>query len=334
MGKLKMVSTFSGVGFQERGVELAGYDVEVVGTCELDKDAIISYAAIHNGLTMDMIENYDYPSREEMANDLIALNINYDFKKQKPFDWMKSARGKSLDLNKTWLACKLNKNFGDICKVNVFPKCDLLSFSFPCQDLSVAGAQRGIVHGQTRSGLVYEVIRVLNNMKAENNLPRFLLMENVDALVNKKNKPMFDLLNEEFEELGYNVYYDVLNTKNCSYPDVPTPQNRNRCFGVYIRKDIDNHNFEFPKPFDSGIRLKDIMFDEVDDRYYINNAKAQELIDKLIVTNEVPTDQEGCDCSVNNPKLRDISNCIAARQDRGISNHRQEGTCVVQKQIS
>ena len=59
MGKLRMVSTFTGIGCQERGVENAGYDLDVVATCELDKDAIISYAAIHNGLTMEMIDNYE-----------------------------------------------------------------------------------------------------------------------------------------------------------------------------------------------------------------------------------------------------------------------------------
>ena len=133
MGKLRMVSTFTGIGCQERGVQNAGYDLDVVATCELDKDAIISYAAIHNGLTMEMIDNYDnYPSREDMADSLIRMNINYDFKKGKPYDWQKVARGKSKDLEKTWLACKLNKNVGDISRVDRFPECDLLTFSFPC----------------------------------------------------------------------------------------------------------------------------------------------------------------------------------------------------------
>ena len=288
MGKLRMVSTFTGIGCQERGVENAGYDLDVVATCELDKDAIISYAAIHNGLTMEMIDTYDnYPSRQNMADSLKRMNINYDFKKNKPYDWDRVARGNSKELEKVWLACKLNKNVGDISRVDRFPECDLLSFSFPCQDLSVAGAQRGIVKGKTRSGLVYEVIRILNNMKEEDKLPKFLMMENVDALINKKNKPQFDLLNEEFSEIGYNVYYSVINTKDCSYPEVPTPQNRKRCYGMYIRKDLDNGKFEFPIPFDSGIRLKDILFDDVDEKYYIRNAKAQELIDKLIESNEV-----------------------------------------------
>ena len=293
MGKLRLFEAFAGVGFQRRGVELAGYEVEPVGISELDKYAIVSYAAIHCGMTADMVENYEYPSRQEMAEYLTKLNIGYVFEKNKPFDWQRMANGKSTELNKVWLACILSKNMGDICGIETVPNCDVFTFSFPCTDISVAGKQEGIVKGETRSGLVYEVLRILQNMKERESLPRFLLMENIDALVNKKNKPMFDLLNEEFDELGYNVYYDVLNTKNCSYPAVPTPQNRNRCFGIYIRKDIDQQNYTFPQPFDCGIRLKDIMFEEVDEKYYIRNAKAQELIDKLIETGEVPTGRGG-----------------------------------------
>lgn len=288
MGKLRMFETFAGIGMQRRGVENAGYEVESVGISELDKDAIISYAAVHCGLTMDMIENYDeYPSRAAMATDLKVMNINYDFKKGKPYDWDRVARGKSKDLEKIWLACKLTKNMGDICTVETIPDCDLFTFSFPCTDISVAGRQEGIVAGKTRSGLVYEVLRILNNTKEHGTLPKFLLMENVDALINKKNKPQFDSLNKEFEELGYSIYYNVINAKDCSYPEHPTPQNRKRCFGMYIRKDLDNGKFTFPIPFDSGIRLKDILFDDVEEKYYIRNEKAQQLIDKLVESNEV-----------------------------------------------
>ena len=240
MGKLRLFEAFAGCGMQRRGVENAGYEVEGVGISELDRNAVISYAAIHCDMTMDMINNYEYPSREEMAEDLKRMNIDYDFKKKKPYDWDRIARGKSKDLEKTWLACKLSKNMGDICIIDTIPDCDLFTFSYPCQDLSVAGAQRGMIKGETRSGLVYEVLRVLNNMKEQGELPKFLLMENVDALINKKNKPQFALLNEEFDELGYNVYYSIINAKDCSYPEVPTPQNRKRCFGMYIRKDLDN----------------------------------------------------------------------------------------------
>lgn len=157
-----------------------------------------------------------------------------------------------------------------------------------CTDLSIAGRQAGMVEGETRSGLVYEVLRILKNMKAENNLPTYLLMENVDALVNKKNKPQYEALNEEFSDLGYDVKWQVLNGKNCG-----VPQNRSRVFAIYwLRDKIDLSAFEFPQPFDDGRRLKDVLLDEVDEKYYITNERAQALIRDLVMNDKVvPTNE-------------------------------------------
>lgn len=133
---LKLVETFSGIGMQRRGIENTNlFNVDSIATCETDANAIISYAAVHCGLTIQMVKEYnEYPSRECMAKELIDLNINYDFVKKKKYDWNRVARSKDskMQLQKTWLACKLSKNFGDICKVETFPKCDMLTFSFPC----------------------------------------------------------------------------------------------------------------------------------------------------------------------------------------------------------
>jgi DNA (cytosine-5)-methyltransferase 1 len=277
---------------QERGIENTGlFDMEVINTCGMDTDAIISYAAIHHNLTKEDVMNYaEYPSREEMAQQLSNKHIGYDFVKDKPYDWGKLARSKDskMRLQTTWLADKLNKNVGDICRVESFPQCDLLTFSFPCTDLSIAGRQAGMVEGETRSGLVYEVLRILKNMEAEDNLPTYLLMENVDALVNKKNKPQYEALNEEFADLGYDVKWQVLNGKNCG-----VPQNRSRIFAIYwLRDKVDLSNFEFPKPFDDGRRLKDILMDEVDEKYYITNERAQALIRDLVMNDKVlPTEE-------------------------------------------
>ena len=277
---------------QERGIENSGlFDMDVVSTCEMDSDAIVSYAAIHNGLTKQMIEDYpNYPSRTDMAAELTSKHIGYDFLKDKPYDWQKLARSKDtkMRLQTVWLADHLNKNVGDICKVEKFPTCNLLTFSFPCTDISIAGRQAGMVEGETRSGLVYEVLRILKNMKADNNLPTFLLMENVDALVNKKNKPQYEALNEEFAELGYDVKYEVMNAKNCG-----VPQNRSRVFAIYWLKDrIDLSSFEFPQPFDDGRRLKDVLIDEVPEKYYITNERAQVLIRDLVMNDKIQPTEE------------------------------------------
>lgn len=290
--KLKVVTTFSGIGMQERGIQNMGlFDVEVINTCEMDSDAIISYAAIHNGLTKEKVESYsDYPSREEMAQQLEDKHIGYDFTKDKPYDWQKLARSKDnkMRLQTVWLADKLNKNVGDICRVENFPQCDLLTFSFPCTDISIAGQQAGMVERETRSGLVYEVLRILKNMKNENNLPTYLLMENVDALVNKKNKPLYEALNKEFADLGYDVKWQVLNGKNCG-----VPQNRARVFAIYWLKDkVNLSTLEFPKPFDNGKRLKDVLLDDVDEKYYITNERAQALIRELVENDKIQPTEE------------------------------------------
>ena len=94
--KLKVITTFSGIGMQERGLENANlFDLDVLHTCETDIWAIISYAAIHNNLTEELVKTYSsYPSREEMAKELSEKHIGYDFKEKKEYDWKKKVNSK------------------------------------------------------------------------------------------------------------------------------------------------------------------------------------------------------------------------------------------------
>lgn len=267
--KLKMFTTFSGIGCQERGFWDSNlFDIEVVATSDVDKDAIVSYAAIHCGLTQKMIEEYsDYPNKDNMVDELKQKNIGYDFIKNKAYDWDKLAKRKGKNIEKYWLALKLTNNLGDICKVRTIPECDILTFSFPCQSISIAGRQEGIIKGETRSGLVYEIVRLVEKAKEENKLPKYMMLENVSALVSKKFIGDFENLNNFFDDMGFNVYWSLINGKDCG-----VPQNRLRCFAIYIRKDIDTENFTFPKPFDTGIRLKDVLEEYVDDKYYLSDT--------------------------------------------------------------
>lgn len=132
--KLTMIELFSGIGSQIRGTENTGlWDCSVVNTAEINKEAMVSYAAVHCGLTPEMIETYDaYPSREEMAKYLADRNIGYDFKQKKPFDWYKLAKRKTTELNKYYLACKLTGNLGDISAIKGLNYADLWTYSFPC----------------------------------------------------------------------------------------------------------------------------------------------------------------------------------------------------------
>lgn len=100
----------------------------------------MSYAAIHCGMTNEMIENYaEYPSKEEMAQYLININLGYEQEKDKKFDWFKLVNKRSNDLKKYWLACKLTNNLGDISKIEELPYSDFWTVSFPCTDISVSG---------------------------------------------------------------------------------------------------------------------------------------------------------------------------------------------------
>ena len=150
-------------------------------------------------------------------------------------------------------------NLGDICKIKVedIPKHDLFTYSFPCQDLSVAGKQAGLSKG-TRSGLLYECEKIIEYCK-----PKYLLLENVKNLVGKKFKPQFDEWLDYLESLGYTNYWKVLNAK-----DYGVPQNRERVFVVSILRDHQPYKSGDKIPLDKCIA--DILENEVDEKYYIN----------------------------------------------------------------
>lgn len=162
------------------------------------------------------------------------------------------------------------RNYGDISKVPLLDYADLWTYSFPCQDLSVAGKQAGIKEG-TRSGLLLEVERLLENAVLLGNQPKYLLLENVKALVSKKFKPDFDRWLNKLSELGYDNYWKVLNAK-----DFGIPQNRERVFVVSIRKDL-NQTYMFPEPVPLTLKLKDLLEPEVDEKYYLPQEKVEQL---------------------------------------------------------
>ena len=164
--------------------------------------------------------------------------------------------------------------------------CYIMTYSFPCQDLSVAGKQKGMTKGSgTRSGLLWEVERLLNEVE---NLPQVLLMENVPQVHGKKNMEDFQRWIDFLENKGYSNYWQDLNAKNYG-----VAQNRNRCFMVSI---LGDYSFKFPEPIELKKVMKDYLEDEVDEKYYINNEKAQKLIQKLIdngtLANTIATDRQ------------------------------------------
>ena len=155
---------------------------------------------------------------------------------------------------------KWNKELKDI---------DLITHGSPCQDFSVAGKQAGGDIGSgTRSSLMYETIRIVGQVR-----PKYVLWENVKNLLSKKHKHNFDAYIETMNILGYNSYYQVLNAK-----DYGIPQNRERIYTISIRKDIDNGNFVFPAKEELKLRLKDMLEDEVEEKYYLSNTQIEKII--------------------------------------------------------
>lgn len=192
-------------------------------------------------------------------------------------------------------------NLGDITKVD---ETKLQDFSMicggsPCQDFSVAGKQKGsiwtckdcghkynplTVHwnergkcpncdskniDKTRSSLLVEYLRVIRENK-----PNFGMYENVKNIVGKKFKnTTFKLFEDELHEYGYNTYWEVLNAKHYGIP-----QNRERLYLLFIKKELDNGKFKFPEGFDNGIRLRDVLEDEVEEKYYISQDKVSRFV--------------------------------------------------------
>jgi DNA (cytosine-5)-methyltransferase 1 len=169
-------------------------------------------------------------------------------------------------------------NLGDITKIDekALPKdIDLITYGFPCQDISLAGKQKGLFNedgSQTRSGLFFEALRII-----EETQPKVAIAENVKNLVGKKFNAQFQIVLASLEAAGYNNYWQVLNAK-----DYGIPQNRERVFIVSIRKDIDTGSFKFPEPFPLELRLKDMLEDVVDEKFYLSNTQT----DKLNINNE------------------------------------------------
>lgn len=169
-------------------------------------------------------------------------------------------------------------NLGDISKVNEnsLPDFDLLTYGFPCQDISLAGKQKGIIKGETRSGLLFEALRIIKAKK-----PKYAIAENVKNLVGKKFKADFDSFLETLGDMGYNSYWKVLNAK-----DYGVPQNRERVFVISIRKDIDDGTFKFPEKFPLELRLNDMLEETVDEKYYCSGKSIKGMQNSSYVSRQ------------------------------------------------
>ena len=149
---------------------------------------------------------------------------------------------------------------------------DLIMHGSPCQDFSLAGKQAGgDKDSGTRSSLMYETLRIVNKLK-----PKYVIWENVKNLISKKHIHNFNAYIEEMNREGYNSYYQVLNAK-----DYGIPQNRERVFTISIRKDLQQ-DFIFPPKQELKLKLKDMLEDNVDEKYYLSDK----MINFIVADND------------------------------------------------
>lgn len=270
MDKIRVFDVFAGIGALHQSLKELGIPTKITNISEIDIDAIISYAGIHieNFINLD----FEYPSDEKMREWLIDKNIGWDFKKQKSL----IPRLKKDKLNKVYKASMLLNNLGDISKIDYdnIEDFDLFNFSFPCTDISNAGQQKGLKNEDgtpTRSGLVVYGLKAIRSKK-----PKFIMIENVKGLIQKKFIDDFYDIIKELEDIGYKCYYPTKeDNKKARVPtclnakDYGIPQNRERIYVICVRNDIEL-TMNFPLGFDNGTRLKDLLEDSVEEKYYLS----------------------------------------------------------------
>lgn len=238
MEKITVFEAFAGYGSQSMALEKLkqdiGLDYEVVGISEIDPTAIKAYYAARDP---------ELTSRCDTVFDLEnVIRGGY----QPPKELVEKY-----------------PNYGDITLINweEVPDFNLFTYSFPCTDISNAGLQKGLAEGSgTRSSLLWECARAIELKR-----PKYLLMENVKALVSDKFMPDFKKWAKYLENLGYSNHYQVLNAK-----DYGVPQNRERVFMVSI---LGEAIYYFPKPFKLDRRLKHVLETDVDESYYLSDEK-------------------------------------------------------------
>jgi len=220
--KLKVFEAFAGIGAQATALERIGIEYEIVGISDWFTDAIICYDAIH-------CQNEPIPELPSKEEQIQYLN-NFEFSK----DSVHPSKIDRLDteyLEKLYIANKRTKNMGSITKLRAknMPACDLLVYSFPCQDLSTGGKGLGMKKGSgTRSGLLWEIERILSELNKEGRLPEYLLLENVKTIMAKSNEADLKEWLSFLEGLGYvNDECMILNAL-----DFAVPQDRERAFIV------------------------------------------------------------------------------------------------------
>lgn len=282
---IRLIELFAGIGSQAMALRNIGAKFEKYLICEWWVQAFASYKAIH--FANDQTDYSKEKTKAELIDILFKYGISNDGKDpmtleqigKKPEKWLRT----------TYNNIKATKNIvnimaaagSDLKVVDTDKFAYILTYSFPCQDLSVAGKMAGMDKGSgTRSGMLWEVERLLGEM---DELPQVLLMENVPQVMQKKNMHNFLAWQQFLESKGYKNYAQILNAK-----DYGVAQNRQRAFMVSV---LGEYSFEFPKPVPLTKTMEDYLEPEVDESFYVNSEKAEQLIVDLIESGRLKEDE-------------------------------------------
>lgn len=261
---IKVFEAFAGYGSQRLALKRCGIPHEIVGISEIEGDVLLSYAAIHCDLLEKRKQEINV-SEQQMRDYLLNINVPLDYKTFK--NRTPSLKGNKL--KDMYLANILSKNYGDIKIIDPeqLPDFDFFTYSFPCQDISVAGYQSGLdEESGTRSSLLWECCKIINTKK-----PKYLMMENVKNLVGKNHIANFEKFLNYLESIGYTNYWKVLNAR-----DYGIPQNRERVFCISILN--NSEKFSFPEPKELTIFMDDLLEKDVAESFYLKNQFSDEPI--------------------------------------------------------
>lgn len=257
MKKIKLVELFSGIGSQAKALKNMGINYELEATCEWDIHSMVAYDLIHNDSSIP--QEIQSMSKEELLDRLSKYNLSGNGKEKINFKSL-AALPKNV-LQRIVSAILKTKNYVDITQLkgeNLPAEVGLLTYSFPCQDLSNVGCFHGYKKGiernsGSRSSLLWEVERLLYERRNDNfSLPKFLMLENVPALLSIKNKKNFDEWKNELVDLGYtNIIYKL------RAPDFGLPQTRCRVIMISALTRHDEQKEKIVKEYFERHNLND-----------------------------------------------------------------------------
>jgi DNA (cytosine-5)-methyltransferase 1 len=269
---IRLIELFAGIGSQHQALKNLGVKIDRSTIVEWQVNSIQAYNDIHIRKYDDHTQGLD---KQELAKRLSEYGVSIDYNEpvkleslmRKSEDWLRNVYNNIINTNNKVNIMSVKGSDLNIVDTNKYDY--VLTYSFPCQDLSKAGLRKGMTDKTTRSGLLWEVERILSECKE---LPQILLMENVPDVIGSRFISDFQRWEERLRELGYSNHTEILNSK-----DFGIPQNRERAFMVSI---LGSSLYKFPQKQPLTLRLKDMLEKEVDEKYYISEKLFNYFTDK------------------------------------------------------